>query len=177
MKRLFIAALVASMPVWVAAAPQQGPGRGNGFRADFLGDLDEVESKIVALAEATPEAKFDWRPGKGIRSVGEVYGHMAGGNYFLTTFLGVATPASMPRDIEHLPGKARVISELRKSIAHVRAAARSSDENALDKRVKMFGRDVSHRFVYVRILNHLHEHLGQAIAYARMNNIVPPWSQ
>lgn len=176
MKRLLAIALVAAMPVWVAAAPQQG-GRGNGFRADFLGDLDEVESKIVALAEATPESKFGWRPAKGIRSIGEVYGHMAGGNYFLATFLGVNPPAEMPRDLESLSGKARVISELRKSIEHVRAAAKSGDESALDKRVKMFGREVSHRFVYVRILNHLHEHLGQAIAYARMNNIAPPWSQ
>lgn len=177
MKRPLVAALAALIAVSAAAAPQQNGSRRNGFRADFLAELEEVESKILALAEATPEGKFGWRPGKGIRSIGEVYGHMAGGNYFLPTFLGVKTPADMPRDIESVPGKARMIAELQKSFDHVRAAAPNGTERDLDKRVKMFGKDVSHRFVYVRMLEHLHEHLGQAIAYSRMNNIAPPWSQ
>jgi uncharacterized damage-inducible protein DinB len=177
MKPLLVAALAVLISVSAAAAPQQNGNRKNGFRSDFLAELEEVQSKVLGLAEATPESKFAWRPGKGIRSIGEVYGHMAGGNYFLPTFLGVNAPADMPRDIESLPGKARMIAELRKSFDHVRTAATNGTESDLDRRVKMFGKEISHRFVYVRMLEHLHEHLGQAIAYSRMNNIVPPWSR
>ena len=178
MKSFLAAVIAASITASAVAAPQQVNGRAkNGFRADYLSELDDVQSKILDLAAATPENKFDWRPAKGVRSIGEVYLHMAGGNYFLPTFIGVKPPADMPKDIESLKGKARVISELRKSFAHLRNTAVNTTDAELDKRVKMFGGEVSERFVFVRTLNHLHEHLGQAIAYARMNGVVPPWSQ
>ena len=41
----------------------------------------------------------------------------------------------------------------------------------------MFGNATTHRGVLVTVLSHLHEHLGQSVAYARMNGVVPPWSQ
>jgi uncharacterized damage-inducible protein DinB len=31
--------------------------------------------------------------------------------------------------------------------------------------------------VMIFILRHLGEHLGQSIAYARMNGVVPPWTE
>jgi uncharacterized damage-inducible protein DinB len=177
MKSLLATAVAALIAVSAAAAPQQNGTARTSFRADFLSEVDEVESKVLDLAAATPEEKFDWRPAKGIRSIGEVYLHMAGGNYFLPTFIGVKPPADMPKDIESLKGKARIIAELRKSFNQVRTAVQNTTDADLDKRVKMFGSDVSERFVFVRMLNHLHEHLGQSIAYARMNGVVPPWSQ
>ncbi|MEO8383066.1 MAG: DinB family protein [Acidobacteriota bacterium] len=156
----------------VAKAPTPAPG---GFRAEFLANLDDVQEKIVGLAEATPAAKFAWRPGSGIRSISEVYMHVAGGNYFLATFLGADAPKTNG-DVEmNITRKAEVIAELRRSFDHLRAAAGRT--NDLEKPVKMFGSTTTQRGVMVTILGHLHEHLGQSIAYARMNGVIPPWSQ
>jgi uncharacterized damage-inducible protein DinB len=145
-----------------------------GFHADFHAQLDEVEHKIVGLAEATPADKYGWRPAGDIRSISEVYMHIAGWNYFLSSFLGAAAPSYSGDYEKRITKKAEVVAELKKSFAHLRAAVdRTSD---LDRQVKMMGSTTTSRGVMMTMLNHLHEHLGQSIAYARMNAVVPPWS-
>ena len=151
-------------------APKPQPG----FRAEFHAQLDDVEEKILRLAEATPADKFSWRPAGDIRSISEVYMHIAGGNYFLSTFLGAAAPPHAGDIEKKITRKAAVIAELKKSFEHMHAAAENAHD--LDKPVKMFGTTTTNRWVMIRMLNHLHEHLGQSIAYARMNAVVPPWS-
>jgi uncharacterized damage-inducible protein DinB len=146
-----------------------------GFRAEFLANLDDVQSKILELAESVPADKYSWRPGSGVRSISEVYMHIAGGNYFLASFLGVDAP-KQNGDIEKtITKKADVVAELRRSFDHLRSAANGSSD--LEKPVKMFGQQTTHRGVLVTTLSHLHEHLGQSVAYARMNGVVPPWSR
>lgn len=146
------------------------------YRAEFLAGLDDVGTKLIQLAEAVPAEKYSWRPGTGIRSIGEVFGHVAGSNYFLLTFLGKPAPADLPADMEKIADKAKVVAELKKSIEHLRATAKTMNEAELEKSVKLFGNNTTQRGVYGTILNHLHEHLGQSIAYARINGVAPPWS-
>ncbi|HEV7239773.1 MAG TPA: DinB family protein [Thermoanaerobaculia bacterium] len=176
MKTLVIALMLPVLAY--AKAPQQNAARAaapvNGFRAEFLANLDDVQEKILELAESTPAEKFTWRPGNGVRSISEVYMHIAGGNYFLATFLGVESP-NRARDLEQtVTKKADVIAELKRSFEHLRAAASKTED--LEKPVKMFGSPTTNRGVFITMLSHLHEHLGQSIAYARMNGVVPPWS-
>lgn len=154
----------------VAAAPAKPAST---FHADFLVQLDEVEEKIVGLAQATPADKFAWRPAGDIRSISEVYMHIAGWNYFLSTFLGAPAPAR-GTDYERITKKADVLAELKKSFDHLRTAVVKTTD--LEKAVKMMGTNTTNRGVMMTMLNHLHEHLGQSIAYARMNSVVPPWS-
>jgi hypothetical protein len=47
----------------------------------------------------------------------------------------------------------------------------------LNKTVNLMGNDMSKRAVLLMALGHYQEHLGQSIAYARMNGVVPPWSK
>jgi uncharacterized damage-inducible protein DinB len=157
-----------------AKAPQ-APKLPPGFRGEFLANLNEVQEKIITLAKATPPEAFSWRPAPGVRSISEVYMHIAGSNYFLSTFVGVTAP-KMSGDLEKtVTKKADVIFELKKSFEHLRAAAASAKD--LEKPVKMFGNQTTYRGVLMTILSHLHEHLGQSIAYARMNGVIPPWSR
>lgn len=173
--RLLLPALL--VPVLTLAAVQNAPKAApapNGFRAEFLANLDDVQQKIVALAEATPADKYTWRPAGDVRSISEVYMHIAGGNYFLATFLGADAPKTNGDMETTITKKADVVAELKKSFEHLRAAAKKSED--LEKPVKMFGSATTHRGVLVTILGHLHEHLGQSIAYARMNGVAPPWN-
>jgi uncharacterized damage-inducible protein DinB len=148
-------------------------------RAEVLRQLGDAKEKLMALAEAMPAEKYGWRPAEGVRSVGEVFLHVAGGNYFLPTFWGAKPPEGLDlRNIEKAGGdKAKVIDAMKKSFDHAEAAIKAVPEAEMGKSVKMFGRDASVREVFMTEASHAHEHLGQAIAYARMNGVAPPWSR
>ncbi|PYQ49018.1 MAG: damage-inducible protein DinB [Acidobacteria bacterium] len=147
-----------------------------GFRAELLRDLDDMQKKITDLAAAMPADKYTWRPASGVRSVSEVFMHIAGGNYYGATFVGVKAPVYDERAFERIQDKERVLAELKKSFQHLRMAILTTSDADLDKPIKMFGNDSTEREAFMFALFHLHEHLGQSIAYARMNGVVPPWS-
>lgn len=171
--RALATGILALLPVIVSAQP---PAPKSGFRAEFLQDLDGVQKKIIDLAAAIPAEKYTWRPVPGVRSVSEVYMHIAGGNYFLASFVGMKPPVNDERSLERINDKDRVLAELRKSFVHIRTAALNCSDTDLDRPIRMFGNDTTVRGAFIQALTHLHEHLGQSIAYARMNGVVPPWS-
>jgi uncharacterized damage-inducible protein DinB len=164
---------VSARPPAAAAAPASG------FRADFLVQLDMVSKQIVDLAEAVPADKYSWRPAPGVRSISEVYMHIVGGNSYIPSFMGVKPMAGIERGMEKsVTDKAKVVELLKQSMAHARSAVLSIPDADLDKKVKIFGgQEASERAVIMIIGNHLHEHLGQSIAYARANDVTPPWSR
>jgi uncharacterized damage-inducible protein DinB len=148
-----------------------------GYRAEYLADLDDVQKKYMDLAGAVPADKYLWRPAKGVRSISEVYMHIAGANYFLTSFLGVKPPADIPKDFETITDKPRVLAEMQRSFDQLRGVVLTMADADLEKMVMLDSLPATQRRVLTRILTHLHEHLGQSIAYARINRIVPPWSR
>ena len=171
---LFVApAMSARVMKTVSAVP---PPPKSGVRAEFLHDLDDIEKKIMQLAMVMPASKYSWRPGKGVRSVSEVYMHIAGGNYFVAAAVSGRPVASEAQSLEQIANKERVVDELRKSFEQLRSAILNSADADLDKSIRMYGDMSSVRAAFMTALNHVHEHLGQSIAYARMNGVVPPWS-
>lgn len=145
-------------------------------KTEFLDEIAALEKKYTALAEAFPAEKFAWRPGEGVRSVSEVFMHVTGANYMLPRMAGLNPPAGIDRGMEKsVTAKADVIAHLRKGFEHVRGAAQAAAEP--EKTIKLFGREVSQRYFLSFLAHHMHEHLGQLIAYARTNNVTPPWSQ
>lgn len=146
-----------------------------GIRAEFLRDLDDIEKKTMQLAGAMPASKFSWRPARGVRSVSEVFMHVAGGNYYTAAAVG-GKPLAGEAEMEQIVEKERVLDALRKSFELLRTTLLNSTDADLDRTVKVFGTDMSARAAFMTAVNHLHEHLGQSIAYARMNGIAPPWS-
>ncbi len=173
-----LALALLAAPAARAQAPAVAPAAPpSGFRAEALGQHAYGEKQILDLAEATPADKYGWRPGAGVRSISEVYIHIAGGNYLLMSFAGTKAPAGLDREMEkNVTEKAKVIDELKKSFAHLRAGIAATSDADLDKPVKMFGRDTTVRGVMLAAVSHEFEHLGQSIAYARSNGIVPPWT-
>jgi uncharacterized damage-inducible protein DinB len=172
------------VPLLVVAAGLAGPAAGadsstpaSGFQADAIGNIDYASKELVSLAEAMPAEKYSWRPAPGVRSVSEVYMHVALANYYLASFTGVKMPEGIDREMEtKVTDKAKVVDALKKSIDHLRTAISSTPDAELDQKVKAFGRDLSKRAVFLIVLGHIHEHLGQSIAYARSNGVTPPWS-
>jgi len=170
--------LAAALLILAASRLGLADSAGGGFKSDVLASIDDAGKKLVDLAQAMPAEKFGWRPASGVRSVSEVYVHVAAGNYFLPTFVGVKRPEGMDRTMEtKITEKSQVIDTLKKSIAHLKNAVEGVPDADLDKPVKFFGRDLTERAILLHAVNHMHEHLGQSIAYARMNGVVPPWSE
>jgi uncharacterized damage-inducible protein DinB len=147
------------------------------FGTEISKELADVEKKLVSLAEATPADKFGWRPAESVRSISEVYVHVAGGNYMLPSTLGTKRPENTGPDMEKkITEKDKVVAGLKASFDHARKAVEAVPDSDLDKSVKFFGTDKTERQMLILLLNHAHEHLGQSIAYARMNGIAP-WSE
>jgi uncharacterized damage-inducible protein DinB len=176
-----LALLLLSPAAFALAAPMPAPSAAPtaGYRAELLRGLDDVGKKVVDLAEAMPADKYAWRPAEGVRSVGEVYVHIAQANFGLPRIWGAA-PATAGIDVKGLAAqandKAKVVEALKQSLASVRQAVLATPDSDLDRKVHIFDHDGTVRETMAILGNHLHEHLGQSIAYARMNGVVPPWT-
>ena len=168
---LSVGLLVAPSVAGAQVAPKTG------FRAEYLAALADDEKKLVQLAEATPADKYTWRPGKGVRSISEVYLHVAEDNFVIPAALGVRSPVAMIKNFDtQSTDKSKVIAILKQSLDAARQAALTVKDADLDKEVALYGTKFTQRGALLSMINHIAEHLGQSIAYARMNNIVPPWS-
>jgi len=147
------------------------------IRGLFLQQLNDVEKKLNSLAQAVPAEKYGWRPGTGVRSISEVFVHVAGANFFFPTMAGIKIPAGVdPKAEKNVTEKPAVMELLKKSFAHAREAAQSLSDEDMGKPAKMFGQPSTVGAVFFTMATHMHEHLGQAIAYARTNGVIPPWS-
>jgi uncharacterized damage-inducible protein DinB len=181
---LFTLALVA-VPLTASAAALQQTSKPSGslpaaptsgYRAEFLANLDELEHKYLDLATKVPARLYTWRTAKGVRSFSEVFTHVAASTYFMANLLGTPPPEDMPKNPEKITDKQLIVAELRRSFKHVRETVVRMTDAELEKGTRLAGKPATQRAVLTAHLTHLHEHLGQLIAYARSNDIAPPWS-
>ncbi len=149
------------------------------FLADVDANLSDAEGKLVDLAEAVPAEKMAWRPAEGVRSYVEVVLHVAGGNYFLAGMLGAPAPEGIDaRNIEKsTTDKAKAIEAMKVSYVFVKKVIAGFSAADLDTKIDFFGKQRTKREIVLGVISHSHEHLGQSIAYARMNGVAPPWSK
>ena len=150
-----------------------------GLWQGYDGEWGHVSRQLIALAEATPAEKFAWRPAPGIRSVSEVYMHIAMANFYLLSVTGPKMPADLKSaDLEKtVTAKADVIDWLKRSLDAVKVAHAVVKPDDLQRKVKVNGVDATVDGMYLRIIVHANEHMGQLIAYARMSGVVPPWAK
>jgi uncharacterized damage-inducible protein DinB len=160
-----------------------GPASAQSWAEAQVADLETMHEKFTSLAEAFPEDTYDWRPMEGVRSVKEVIALIAAECNLFPGYLGMDAPAgvaeSFGAEMERLTAMSRseLLVELDRSFEHFIAQAEGLDESARMEKVQFFGREVDVGTGLMLAANDMHEHLGQAIAYARTNEIVPPWSQ
>jgi uncharacterized damage-inducible protein DinB len=148
-----------------------------GIRAELIGQVEDAGKKLVDLAQAEPADKFGWRPSEGVRSISEVYMHVAAANYLIPKSIGVDPPAGASLDMEKkITEKTQVIQNLQQSIEHLRKLISNTSDAYLDKPAEFFGEKTTVRNILLILATHMHEHLGQSIAYARTIGVTPPWS-
>ncbi len=176
--------LVACSLLAIAAAaffavPARAQGI-SGFGEEIRGQFEGSAQKLVALAEAMPAESYSWQPMEGVYTVAAAYMHIARYNYmYPDMYLGVDAPARVEYGSleERVTTKDEAVRILAASMDHVRGIMDSMPEADLAKPTELYGREVESWAVLLQLVTHMNEHLGQSIAYARMNKVVPPWSR
>jgi uncharacterized damage-inducible protein DinB len=173
MKALLLAMLLAAPAMHAQADPEEGLWQG------YDGEWGHVSRQLVALAEAIPAEKFAWRPAPGVRSTSEVVMHLAMANFYLLSVTGPKMPADLKSaDMEKsVTAKADVVQWLKRSLEAVKTARAGLKPGDLRREVRILDRDATVDGMYLRIIVHANEHMGQLVAYARMCGVVPPWSE
>lgn len=184
-------AIVATMPPAALAQEPETPDApaeetaSSSFVDDYLSELDRVRQQIESLAAEMPQKTYTWRPADGVRSVSEVYLHLAFANYLLPSVAGYAVPADLADQLgvdkirawdTATTDKGAIAERVSRSFDHLRSTVVGVSGADLGETVEFFGQTLTKRQMLLLTLGHIHEHLGQAIAYARMNGVVPPWS-
>ena len=151
---------------------------GEGLWGGYEGEWGHVSSQLIALAEATPAANFGWRPAPGVRSTSEVYMHLVTANFYMLDLAGQKAPAGVNREMgKKITSKAEVIEWLKRSLDAVNKAHSAVTPADLARKVDVNGTGTTVGNVYLRMIVHNNEHMGQLVAYARMTGVAPPWSK
>jgi uncharacterized damage-inducible protein DinB len=148
------------------------------MKGQSMFDLDAVNKKFVALAQAIPAEKFTWRPADGTRSIAAVFLHVSGERYGILALMGATPPAGL--DLKNLEtsttDKTQVIEQLNKSWEFTKSTINNMTNAEFAKPQPKLGPEANSGDVVYILVADAHEHLGQIIAYARFNGIVPPWT-
>lgn len=168
-KIFFILAFLVSFNAWSQGQLQK---EANGF-------ITYTAGKFVQLAEAVPAEQYDWRPESDVRSFAEVFAHVISSNYFFGSKLGAAVPnnVDMQNLEKKLNTKEEIMAALKPSFEFAQKAVQETkDKDLATKTTYPFPGEFTNMSSILILMSHTNEHLGQLIAYARMNDITPPWS-
>lgn len=171
MKRLFTV-LALCLPLVVLAQPST--------QQEAKNFISFNQQKVLGLANAFSEAQYDWRPAEGVRSVAEVLLHITSANYFFMSACGFELPDGVdPSELEKtVTGKDNIISSLTNAYNFLTEHITEIKDSELGDKVEFpFPGEYTKLSAIMLSVDHCSEHLGQLIAYARMNGITPPWSK
>ena len=189
----FLSVLAVAGSLWAPLAePLAAQSTPDGFKAEIQMQFEGSARKAVMLAEAMPAEKYGWSPGEGVASIARVYMHIARYNYmYLEQSMGITSPmgadaySSWEDDVTarfqsktaSAEDKEWIVGVLSASMDHVRGHLEPMSDSDLAASTRQYGRQVQKWSVMLQLVAHMNEHLGQSIAYARMNDVVPPWSR
>ncbi len=171
--------LLACLIVAFAAEVSTAQDSNNIFKEQFNGQFNYSSQRLIDLAQAMPAEKFSWSPDGEAYTFERVYMHIARYNYlYPETSLGISAPEDIDLEyLESITGKEEVITQLERSVDHVKEVMKQMPDSKLNEEAELYGRTVNGQAVLMQLITHMSEHVGQAISYARMNDVVPPWNR
>ncbi len=161
-----------------ASSPTDHTAPSYDMKAQALADLQALQKKFVALANAVPAEKFSWRPSEDSRSFAEVFLHVAGERYQILALGGATPPAGFNGKTfeKSTADKDGIIEELNKSWDFAQNTINDMTNADFAKLLPKLGPQANAGDVVYILVVDAHEHMGQLVAYARVNGIVPPWT-
>jgi len=178
-----LAGLTGVAPTPIAAQAVSNSAEFATWRKTQKEDIDGVREKVMALAKAVPADKHGWRPMEGSRSFHQVFAHLAAEGNLESAMLGAKLPAGSIANFDaeetrlgKLPDD-QLIAAMDKSLQLLSATVGGLALDQINTPITYYGQPTLPRVAAMYTLNDLHEHLGQLVSYARMQQIVPPWSK
>ena len=178
-----LAAFAAPSPGLLAQATVPDSVEFARWRQANVEDLNGLHEKIVTLARAMPAAKLGWRPMEGVRSFHDVLAHVAAEGFIEGVSLGRPLPAGSLADFDAEESRLRalpddkLITATDQALTNLSTGFASLTLRQMNTPVTYFGRPTLPRVVALFTIADLHEHLGQLVSYARMSQVIPPWSR
>ena len=174
MRKILTQYVVCALAVALMLPLAQAQSQPAGLQAAFAKDAGTLSDKFTGLARVM-SGKYDWKPGQGVRSVADVFNLIVKENGLLAGVLSGA-PNTVAKTAP-ITDPEKMQEALKTSYINLQKAITGLSDNDLQTTVKLFGRDMTRLGALMLILEDQHEHLGQSIAYARSNGVVPPWSK
>lgn len=150
------------------------------LQKEASGNLTFSSGQVMQLAQAIPADKYGWTPQAGVRSFAEVFAHIISGNYYFASKLGSKVPDGVKMETleKDLKTKEAIAAALKQSYELIINAVKNTKDGDLAKKVEFpFPGEYTDMSAVLIAAGHSNEHLGQLIAYSRMNGITPPWSE
>ncbi len=174
------------VPMAIAAAlclPSLTAAQTPSLQDSQVADIETMKDKFIGLAQEFDESQYDWRPMEGVRSVSDVFALIIAECHVFPAAWGHEPPAGAASgfgaEIRRAGALSRteIISELGSAFDHLIGVVRGMDNTERVAGSDYFGRPMQIDANIVISMGDMHEHLGQLIAYARTNHVVPPWSR
>jgi uncharacterized damage-inducible protein DinB len=150
------------------------------LQKESAGNITFASTQVTQLAQAIPADKYSWSPQAGVRSVAEVCVHIIAANYMFASKLGATVPADVKMESleKDLKTKEVIAAEFKRSFDLLITAVKTTKDETLTNKIEVpFPGEYTRMSAILISIGHSNEHLGQLIAYARMNGITPPWSE
>jgi len=150
------------------------------LQKEASGSLAYSSGQVMQLAQAIPAEKFAWTPQNGVRSFAEVFAHIVSANYYFASKLGAKIPEGVKMETieKDLKTKDAIAAALKQSYDLIINAVKTTKDGDLAKKVEFpFPGEYTDMSAVLIAAGHSNEHLGQLVAYSRMNGITPPWSE
>ena len=173
---------VTAMAIVITGGNNQVQGQTTGLRAQYIADYETMSSKFSELSEAMDSNMYDWQPMADVRTVSEVFMLIVAENYLMPSSWGATAPSNvavsgaMFEEMATITDKDEVLAHLEQSFDYVISAMGDISDEQMNETIQFFGQETTVQAALFFIVVDMHEHLVQAIAYARANNVVPPWS-
>lgn len=154
--------------------------RAQSSQDEIASEVDAVLTNMVALAEVFPAEQYEWAPTEAVFPFRRHLVHVSQATYFIAGRLGVETPEGVDVEgaLENVTEKEDVIAFLEQAREFAATSIRGMSDETMDSMVSLYGdSERTVRAALLAYLRHNSEHLGQLISYARMQDIVPPWSE
>jgi uncharacterized damage-inducible protein DinB len=162
--------------VAMAAVLSPAPLRAQTTQAALSREAGTLSDKFAGLARVMA-GKYNWKPAEGVRSVGDVFNLIVTENgLLLGTLTGAGEDRAGGRGAQIIEPE-KLQEALKTSYANLQKAIEGLSDADLKAPVKLFGKDFTKEGAVRYLFADQHEHLGQSIAYARSNGVVPPWSK
>ena len=162
---LAVCCLTATGAAQVPATPVSDALRSNAQRA---------AKNLLAAAEEMPAPKYGFKPTPAQMSVGDIIGHLAGGNDFLCSTIG-GVPAPKRSELAAGASKETLVSRLRETFQFCESALATVNDADLGTKVPYFGNsEVSRAQAMFAAVEDWGDHYSQLAVYLRLNGLLPP---